>query len=353
MDADLKRLRSQIAKQEKELAALSESKSDIARQISIMQKKQADERRAISILSKQQNANNRKIRELQAKEKELAARQKLFEKQAALGIAFIVNNSGAYIARAVMSGSDSAKIAGVLEVVGKLNSKLSTSVDTYTKTALEAAIVRKVLIVANSEIEMGLAESKVLTENYTRTQEELTAKLTLVKHDENAQKEYLNMLRQEQERITKALRESAKKRVITDYGIFAKLKGELPIPMQGKIVEVFGEKPIAGTKITIMHKGIKIVPTGNGVVNCVADGTVIYVDNINGLENILVIQHDQDYYTVYANLDEFYVHNADKVTRGTELGRIMVDFEGNPSYLYFEIRRHEIAVDPAEWFRKR
>ncbi len=348
--ADLKRLRTQIAEQEKELQSLSGSKSDLARQISAMQRKQTAERRAVTLLSKQVSDNNAAIKQLQGREKELAAKQKLYEKQAAQGMAFIVDNSGTYIARAVMSGSDSAKIAGVMEIVGMLNTGLAASIRMYAEAAAAAAKVRRSLDAANIEIEKDMAESKALAESYVKTQGELSTKLTLIKHDENAQKEYLKMLKQEQDRITGALKESAKKPAPADRGIFAGLKGKLPYPMRGRITEAFGEKPVEGTKLTIMHKGVKIAPTGNGAVSCVAGGTVVYVDNINGMENIIIVRHDQDYYTVYANLDEFYVQNTDKVEKGTQLGRINIDFKGNPSYLYFEIRRHEEAVNPVIWF---
>ncbi|MDR0454243.1 MAG: peptidoglycan DD-metalloendopeptidase family protein [Deferribacteraceae bacterium] len=351
-ETDLTRLRSQIAKQEKELAALSGNKSNVTQQISVLQKKQADERRAASLLIKRQNSNIIKIKDLQNKEKEFTAKQKHYKKQAAIGVAFIIDNGGTYIAKAIMSGADSAKITGVVEVVSRLNVTLSDSIQTYADTLSEIAKIRQSLIDTNTEIGIGLTESKAMTENYLKTQKDLSVKLTLIKHDENAQKEYLKTLRQEQERLTKALRNSAKKTATPDRGVFAKLKGKLPLPMQGKIIERFGKKTIEGTKLTVMHKGVKITPTNSGAVICVADGTVVYADNINGLENVLIIRHDQDYYTVYANLDEFYVQNTDKVEKGFGLGRIIVDFKGNPSYLYFEIRRHEDAVDPAEWFQR-
>ena len=349
---DLNRLRSQMAKQEKRLAALSDNKTELALQISITQKQLADTRRAVTLLKKQIDENNFKIKELQTKEKEAKTALTLYERQAARGLTFIINNSGTFFASAVISDPNGKKIIGVMEITDILNARMLSEIRTYASAAQDAEESRRSLNIANNAINSNLKELGTLSEEYKKSHEGLTSKLDLLKRDEYAQKEYLNTLRLEQERITKALKKSAAKAVSSGNGLFAKLKGTLPRPMQGTIIEPFGEKQVEGTTLKIMHKGVKIAPTAGGAVNCVADGTVAYINNINGLENIIIVRHDQDFYTVYANLDEFYVQIMDKVKTGSGLGRIIVDFEGNSSYLYFEIRRHEVAVNPAEWFQR-
>jgi septal ring factor EnvC (AmiA/AmiB activator) len=116
------------------------------------------------------------------------------------------------------------------------------------------------------------------------------------------------------------------------------------------VIERYGERVHPETGLRITQYGIKIKPSGGGDILCVADGKVVYVNNLSGWQNIIIIEHDKNYFTVYGNIDEFFVKQNEEVKSGALIGRL--DASITEAYLYFEIRNHRDAVDPSAWFVK-
>lgn len=89
------------------------------------------------------------------------------------------------------------------------------------------------------------------------------------------------------------------------------------------------------------------VPTGSPVV-AAQSGKVTQVRNdATGYGHHVRIQHEGGYLTIYAHLMDSAVRVGDKVHAGEVIGRS--DNTGNSTgpHLHFELRRNNIAVDPA------
>lgn len=100
------------------------------------------------------------------------------------------------------------------------------------------------------------------------------------------------------------------------------------------------------------HQGISIEAELGDPVVAINDGTVLYSDNeIRGYGNMIVIQHDDDLLSVYANNQYNYVNEGDLVKRGQLIGDIGQLFNENTAGLYFEIRRDGKPTDPFNYLR--
>ena len=133
---------------------------------------------------------------------------------------------------------------------------------------------------------------------------------------------------------------------------FGKLRGRLPWPVsQGAVVESFGEHvhPSLGT-ITI-SPGIEIaVPTGTEV-RSVADGTVTVISYVAGYGNLLIVSHDDGFFTVYAHLSEILVRRDKSVKAGQAIARSGEGVSG--PRLHFELWYNRLKQDPISWLAKR
>ncbi|MDY6837868.1 MAG: peptidoglycan DD-metalloendopeptidase family protein [Thermodesulfobacteriota bacterium] len=133
---------------------------------------------------------------------------------------------------------------------------------------------------------------------------------------------------------------------------FAELKGSLPQPVRGKILNPFGpylqkgDYPIKGYR-----SGVTIQADVDTQVRAVCDGQVIYAGWFKGYGNIMIIDHGKHYYTLCAPLDELFKHKGDAVLAGEAIGTYgdIVTLSG-PG-LYFEVRHHGKPLDPALWFK--
>jgi len=95
------------------------------------------------------------------------------------------------------------------------------------------------------------------------------------------------------------------------------------------------------------RRGISISAELGDPVIAVNDGVVIYSANeIRGYGNVIVIQHEDELVSVYANNQFNYVKEGDTVRRGQLIGDIGQLFNQAEAGLYFEIRYMGTPEDP-------
>jgi septal ring factor EnvC (AmiA/AmiB activator) len=130
---------------------------------------------------------------------------------------------------------------------------------------------------------------------------------------------------------------------------FAKMKGKLPLPLEGKIlrdVKQFGFNPF-------MHrKGIYITGSPGEAVRSVFPGTIDYSGWFKGYGQLLIIDHGHHYFTVFAHLEEIVKKKGEAVSGGEVIG-----VAGDPGWqvgpgVYFEIRKGGNHLDPKRWLKK-
>ncbi|MFT7246767.1 MAG: murein DD-endopeptidase MepM/ murein hydrolase activator NlpD, partial [Candidatus Azotimanducaceae bacterium] len=100
------------------------------------------------------------------------------------------------------------------------------------------------------------------------------------------------------------------------------------------------------------HQGISIKGELGDPVVAVNDGKVIFSGNeIRGYGNMIVIQHDDDLVSIYANNQFNYVAEGDSIRRGQLIGDIGQLFNEDAAGLYFEIRHNGEPEDPFNYLR--
>jgi lipoprotein NlpD len=121
-------------------------------------------------------------------------------------------------------------------------------------------------------------------------------------------------------------------------------KGVFIWPVKGKVVSKFGAK--GGSA----NKGIEIAcATGKPVV-AAAPGKVIYSGNgIRGYGNLIIIEHADDFFTVYGYNKQNLVKTNDFVGQGDKIALSGQPRKGQSSRVHFEIRRGKSAVNPLSY----
>jgi hypothetical protein len=123
-----------------------------------------------------------------------------------------------------------------------------------------------------------------------------------------------------------------------------------PVPASSIVTQSFAEH-VHRAKVnnwTNYNGGIDwAVPSGSPIA-AAQDGTVSIVRNdATGYGTHVRIQHAEGYLTIYGHLMDFNVRVGDKVKAGQVIGRS--DNTGNSTgpHLHFELRKNNVAVDPA------
>ncbi|MHB8483489.1 MAG: murein hydrolase activator EnvC family protein [Nitrospiria bacterium] len=135
-------------------------------------------------------------------------------------------------------------------------------------------------------------------------------------------------------------------------GFFAE-KGKLPWPNRGEVVGTFGRNKHPKFDFFVMKKGWEIKPVDEDYIRAIYDGVVVYADWFKGYGLLMIIDHGEGYYSLYAHASKLMVGVGDKVKQNHIIGEIGETGYSADRNLYFEIRQGEKAVDPSLWLAKR
>jgi murein DD-endopeptidase MepM/ murein hydrolase activator NlpD len=88
---------------------------------------------------------------------------------------------------------------------------------------------------------------------------------------------------------------------------FGMLRGRLPWPAAGRVVSTFGEQvhPRFGTRT--FKNGIDIDAGEGTEIMAVYGGYVVYTGWFKGYGNLIILDHGNDYYTLYAHVADILV----------------------------------------------
>ncbi len=134
---------------------------------------------------------------------------------------------------------------------------------------------------------------------------------------------------------------------------FGLLRGSLPWPTDGRIVGGFGEQvhPRFGTRT--FKRGVDIEAGDGAGIVAVYAGHVVYTGWFKGYGNLIILDHGNDYFTLYAHAAEIRVQEGDDVRQGQLIGTVGDTGSLAGPRLYFEVRYQGRPQDPAEWLRRR
>ncbi len=122
------------------------------------------------------------------------------------------------------------------------------------------------------------------------------------------------------------------------------LKPGLRWPVKGQVMARFGtDRPEGG-----VWRGVLLRATEGTSVQVVASGTVIYANWLRGFGNLIIIDHGQQYLTVYAYNQSLLKQVGDTVKTGETIALAGSTGGQVDSALYFEIRHRGSAVDPVK-----
>jgi len=133
---------------------------------------------------------------------------------------------------------------------------------------------------------------------------------------------------------------------------FLELKGLLKMPVRGKIITKFGLFRDAKFNIENFKSGIDIQAERGEPIRAVSSGRVLYSSWFKGYGNMVIIDHGDHYYTVYAHAEETFKSKGDKVDTREVIATVGDSGSMKGPGLYFEVRHRGKPLDPMDWIEK-
>jgi murein hydrolase activator len=131
---------------------------------------------------------------------------------------------------------------------------------------------------------------------------------------------------------------------------FSSQKGTLNWPVQGNITQKFNQSLAGGA---VRSAGIVIKTSRAEDITVLQSGLVLFSGFIKGLGNLVVVDHGNDYMSLYSRNEANFVSEGEQVSKGDVIG--LTGSTGgsgeNITSLYLEIRHNGQAVNPMTWLK--
>jgi LysM repeat protein len=115
--------------------------------------------------------------------------------------------------------------------------------------------------------------------------------------------------------------------------------GRMAFPVQGSIIREYAKGK---------NEGINIKAAAGAPVAAADAGTVAAITKSADGIPIIVIRHDPELLTVYANVIDVSVEKGTTVAKGQQIAKLR---SGNDAYVHFEVRKGFDSVDPMPYLR--
>ncbi|HFC6749387.1 TPA: peptidoglycan DD-metalloendopeptidase family protein [Neisseria meningitidis] len=126
---------------------------------------------------------------------------------------------------------------------------------------------------------------------------------------------------------------------------FSRMQGRLKKPVDGVPTGLFGQNRSGGD----VWKGV-FYSTAPVTVESIAPGTVSYADELDGYGKVVVVDHGENYISIYAGLSEISVGKGYMVAAGSKIGSSGSLPDGEEG-LYLQIRYQGQVLNPSSWIR--
>lgn len=133
---------------------------------------------------------------------------------------------------------------------------------------------------------------------------------------------------------------------------FTARKGQLRMPVKGKVVKFFGKSMDKEFKVETFQSGIQVRADRGEPVQSVGSGQVLFSDWLKGYGNLIIIDHGNSYYSLYGHTEEVFKHKGDKVEDREVIATVGDTGSLSGSLLHFEIRHKGEPLDPMAWLKK-
>jgi septal ring factor EnvC (AmiA/AmiB activator) len=144
---------------------------------------------------------------------------------------------------------------------------------------------------------------------------------------------------------------SAARPVTVPTAGFGGRKRQLALPVHGEIIQRFGKHKHPEFNSFTFSNGLAISAPAGADIRAVDGGTVIFANYFKGYGNMVILDHGDGFFSVYAHASHIARKEGSSVTRNDVIASVGDLDSSRGPMLYFEIRYQGKPVDPSPWFK--
>ena len=133
-------------------------------------------------------------------------------------------------------------------------------------------------------------------------------------------------------------------------GYFAEGRGRHDWPVDGRVEARFGDVKSVGN---LRWTGLFLAAPEGAPVRAAADGEIVYAERLRGFGLLVVVDHGDDFMTLYGGNRAVVGRAGDWVESGARIATVGESGGQSTSGVYFEVREKAEPVDPEPWLAPR
>jgi septal ring factor EnvC (AmiA/AmiB activator) len=342
----------QAASREEELAALRARIDSLTEELNGKQalRREArdalrDSERAISQANRTLAALEAESRGLRAEAARLAQRRaalerRLAEQQNAVERMLMARHAGGApdVLRVALSGDDPAAVGRRLQYAGYLSRAAASLIGRYRDGLQELERLAREGEAKRSRLRAVEQESRADRGKIVKQREARRRVLQHAAVEIRKSRKEIKVLQADEARLARLVAEI--RRIVaapSGEDKFSSLRGRLRLPVRGELTGRFG--------------GLFIRAPQGLPVRAVARGQVVYADWMRGFGNLLIVDHGENYLSIYANAEALLRQVGDAVAGGEPVALTGSSGGNEETGLYFEMRHLGRAFDPLRWVK--
>lgn len=300
---------------------------------------------------KQDITDNKRILEANKKEdKKLQKKQKNAEHDISSYITSLYTQGKQPYLKILFNQQYPSKTGRALVYFQYLHEAKRQQIDLYEDSRNRLQAIREQIVSKNRLVNKMIGEQEQKFGQRKATQIKRSEVLAHLKKSIKSKRHRIKFLKKNQKKLNEAARQSRKKNRPSDANrngtAFAKSKGKLNLPVQGKIIARFGKSRLTSQ---VKWKGLLIQAAQGAAVKSVASGTVVFADWLQGYGFVLIIDHGSTYMSLYAHNQSLLKGLGDKVKKNAVIALVGNSGSLEKSALYFEIRHKGKPINPSKW----
>lgn len=350
LNSDVKQLQQQESVTNQSVAELQRSIAQLERDLTANKKRLAEADSEVQTLEQQRAHNARELADAKNTLKQLTSAAYLTYRRSSLAIALGQRSTGQsarllHYARALHT----SRLQHITEINASLASLRQFALDLDQRRSSTALAVTQ----AQSDYQ------RVATELENK-KAKLISYRTAIARAESELKELKDSQQRLEVTLAKLARETAERNRVKVLprlsdpakfnGRLARDQGKLPWPVTGPVLGRYGE-PRGQTDVP--WRGVVISAAPGTPVRAVAPGKVIFADMLRGFGHMIIVDHGENYMSLYGYNEKLLKKLGDRIERGAIIGRVGIAPTLTQPGLYFELRYQGQPVDPVRWLAQR
>lgn len=345
-----------LSKKEKEEKSLGKDLKTVESELARLQKNMANQdQRLVALKEELAAAEGESVRRNEAAES--------LRKQVEERLVTLYKGGEMGLLRTLMLAQSPARMAEDYEFFGRIVRRDRELLDGYRRRLEELRATRERLAGLRAEQEALVAQGRRDQESLKKGAELKKQLLAKVKTDKGKLTGEVAALKERAARLSSLVKklESTKPQAYTPKpsaqdpktplaNPFGRQKGRLSWPVSGKVKVPFGTGRHAELGTLYESHGIEISASSQQPVTAVWSGRVAFASEFKGYGNLLILDHGDSYYTLYAQASRLAKRVGEAVGQGETVA--YAGFEGSDT-VYFEIRHRGTPLNPASWLKAR